>query len=342
MSLNIIVVDDTILNVVLLEEICKDEGHNVDSFTNPLEALESIKQKEYDLAFIDYMMPELNGIELIKQIKQIQPNVISVMITAADSQEVKLKALEAGASEFLSKPIDISEMMIRLKNMNKLIQAEKVLRDYNKKLQNEINLAIQKIQKGEYETLDVLSKVAEYRDEDTHNHTKRVAEYSKLIAKQSGLDEEMQDLIYYSSPLHDVGKVAIADAILLKPGKLTDEEFAVMKTHAQIGYEMLNEFENKYLKAGAIIALSHHEKFNGNGYPNGLKGDEIDIMGQIVAIADVFDALTSKRPYKEPWPLEKAFNLLKEEAGKHFNPFLVEVFLNQKSAIIEVKEKYKD
>ena len=342
MSLNIIVVDDTILNVVLLEEICKEEGHNVDSFTNPLEALESIKQKEYDLAFIDYMMPELNGIELIKQIKQIQPNVISVMITAADSQEVKLKALEAGASEFLSKPIDISEMMIRLKNMNKLIQAEKVLRDYNKKLQNEINLAIQKIQKGEYETLDVLSKVAEYRDEDTHNHTKRVAEYSKLIAKQSGLDEEMQDLIYYSSPLHDVGKVAIADAILLKPGKLTDEEFAVMKTHAQIGYEMLNEFENKYLKAGAIIALIHHEKFNGNGYPNGLKGDEIDIMGQIVAIADVFDALTSKRPYKEPWPLEKAFNLLKEEAGKHFNPFLVEVFLNQKSAIIEVKEKYKD
>ena len=342
MSLNIIVVDDTILNVVLLEEICKDEGHNVDSFTNPLEALESIKQKEYDLAFIDYMMPELNGIELIKQIKQIQPNLISVMITAADSQEVKLKALEAGASEFLSKPIDISEMMIRLKNMNKLIQAEKVLRDYNKKLQNEINLAIQKIQKGEYETLDVLSKVAEYRDEDTHNHTKRVAEYSKLIAKQAGLDEEMQDLIYHASPLHDVGKVAVADAILLKPGKLTDEEFAVMKTHAQIGYEMLNEFENKYLKAGAIIALSHHEKFNGNGYPNGLKGDEIDIMGQIVAIADVFDALTSKRPYKEPWPLEKAFNLLKEEAGKHFNPFLVEVFLNQKSAIIEVKEKYKD
>ena len=342
MSLNIIVVDDTILNVVLLEEICKEEGHNVDSFTNPLEALESIKQKEYDLAFIDYMMPELNGIELIKQIKQIQPNVISVMITAADSQEVKLKALEAGASEFLSKPIDISEMMIRLKNMNKLIQAEKVLRDYNKKLQNEINLAIQKIQKGEYETLDVLSKVAEYRDEDTHNHTKRVAEYSKLIAKQAGLDEEMQDLIYHASPLHDVGKVAVADAILLKPGKLTDEEFAVMKTHSQIGYEMLNEFENKYLKAGAIIALSHHEKFNGNGYPNGLKGDEIDIMGQIVAIADVFDALTSKRPYKEAWPLEKAFNLLKEEAGKHFNPFLVEVFLNQKSAIIEVKEKYKD
>jgi len=211
MSLNIIVVDDTILNVVLLEEICKDEGHNVDSFTNPLEALESIKQKEYDLAFIDYMMPELNGIELIKQIKQIQPNLISVMITAADSQEVKLKALEAGASEFLSKPIDISEMMIRLKNMNKLIQAEKVLRDYNKKLQNEINLAIQKIQKGEYETLDVLSKVAEYRDEDTHNHTKRVAEYSKLIAKQAGLDEEMQDLIYHASPLHDVGKVAVAD-----------------------------------------------------------------------------------------------------------------------------------
>jgi putative two-component system response regulator len=342
MKLDILIVDDTILNVVLLEEICKDEGHNVYSFTNPLEALESIKNKEYDLAFIDYMMPELNGIELIKEIQTIQPNLISVMITAADSQEVKLKALEAGANEFLIKPIDVSEMMIRLRNMSKLIEAEKVLKDYNKKLQSEIDLAIQKLQRGEYETLDVLSNVAEYRDEDTHNHTKRVALYSKLLAKEAGLDEETQDLIFYASPLHDVGKVGIPDAILLKPGRLSDEEFVVMRTHAKIGYEMLNGFENKYLKAGATIALTHHEKFDGSGYPNGLKGDEIDIMGQIVAIADVFDALTSKRPYKDAWPLERAFNLLKEESGKHFSPFLVNIFLNNKSGIMEIKEKYKD
>ena len=342
MKLNILIVDDTVLNIVLLEEICKEEGHNVFSFANPLEALESIKNNPYDLAFIDYMMPEMNGIELIKEIKKYQANIITVMITAADSQEVKLKALQAGANEFLIKPIDVSEMMIRLKNISKLIKAEKVLRDYNKQLQEEIQKAIQKIKKGEYETLDVLSNVAEYRDEDTHNHTKRVALYSKLLAKEAGFDEEMQDLIYHASPLHDVGKVGIPDNILLKPGKLTKEEFDIMKTHAKIGFDMLDGFENKYLKAGAVIALTHHEKFDGSGYPNGLKGDEIDILGQIVAIADVFDALTSKRPYKEPWPVEKAFNLLKEEAGKHFSPFLVNLFLNKKDEIIAIKDKYKD
>jgi putative two-component system response regulator len=342
MELNILIVDDNILNIVLLEEICKDEGHNIFSFQDPLKALESIKEIQYDLAFIDYMMPEINGIDFIKEIKKIQSNTICVMITADNSHELKLKALEAGANEFLTKPIDVSEMMIRLRNMSKLIAAEKVLRDYNKKLQSEIDLAIQKVIKGEYETLDVLSNVAEYRDEDTHNHTKRVALYSKLLAKEAGLDEEMQDLIYHASPLHDVGKVAIPDAILLKQGRLNDAEFTVMRTHAKIGYEMLSGFENKYLKAGATIALTHHEKFDGSGYPNGLKGDEIDIMGQIVAITDVFDALTSRRPYKEAWPVEKAFDLLKEESGRHFSPFLVDIFLHNKDEVLNIKAQYKD
>jgi response regulator RpfG family c-di-GMP phosphodiesterase len=342
MSLDILVVDDTIVNVLLLEEICKDEGHNVDSFSDPIEALDAIKNNNYDLAFIDYMMPDLNGIELIYQAKRLNPNLICVMITADNSKNVKLKALEAGASEFLTKPIDVSEMMIRLRNMAKLIEAEKVLRNYNDKLQHEVEIAIQKMVRGEYETLDVLSNVAEYRDEDTHNHTKRVALYSKLLAKEAGLDEQTQDLIYYASPLHDIGKIGIPDAILLKPGKLNEAEFSVMRTHAKIGFDMLDGFENKYLKAGAIIALTHHEKYDGSGYPNGLKGDEIDIMGQIVAITDVFDALTSRRPYKDAWPVEEAFALLKEEAGKHFSPKLVEIFLNNKEEILSIKEQYKD
>jgi len=288
------------------------------------------------------MMPDLNGIELIYQAKRLNPNLICVMITADNSKNVKLKALEAGASEFLTKPIDVSEMMIRLRNMAKLIEAEKVLRNYNDKLQHEVEIAIQKMVRGEYETLDVLSNVAEYRDEDTHNHTKRVALYSKLLAKEAGLDEQTQDLIYYASPLHDIGKIGIPDAILLKPGKLNEAEFSVMRTHAKIGFDMLDGFENKYLKAGAIIALTHHEKYDGSGYPNGLKGDEIDIMGQIVAITDVFDALTSRRPYKDAWPVEEAFALLKEEAGKHFSPKLVEIFLNNKEEILSIKEQYKD
>jgi response regulator RpfG family c-di-GMP phosphodiesterase len=342
MSLNILVIDDTEVNTILLEEVCKEEGHNVTSFLNPIEAYESVNENNYDVAFIDYMMPQMDGITLIKKIKDKNPNIICIMVTAANKTDVKLEALEAGASEFLSKPIDIPEIIVRLKNTSKFIEADKLVKNYNKELESDIKKATTKLIDSQYETLAVLSNVAEYRDEDTHNHTKRVSLYSKLIAKHAGLDEETQDILFYASPLHDIGKIGIKDGILLKPGKLTDEEFLEMRTHAKIGYDMLNGFDNKYLKAGAVIALTHHEKFDGSGYPNRLKGDEIDVLGQIVAIADVFDALTSKRPYKEPWPVEKAFKLLEDESGKHFNPFFIQIFLNMKEEVLKIHQNYSD
>jgi len=341
--MNILIVDDTEVNVVLLQEVCKKKGHHVTSFLNPLDAVESLQNNQYDVAFIDYMMPQMDGITLIEHIKKSDEETMCVMVTAANENEVKIKALEAGANEFLSKPIDISEIMIRLNNATKLIEANKLTKEYNKTLKSEVKEATKMLVDAQYESLAVLSTVAEYRDEDTHLHTKRVSHYSKLIAMHSGLDEETQDLIFYASSLHDIGKIGVPDGILLKPAKLTDDEFVIMKKHATIGDTMLKDFtQNKYLKAGATIALTHHEKFNGEGYPYGLKGDEIDIMGQIVAIADVFDALTSVRPYKNAWDTDKAFDFFKEESGKHFNPFFTQIFLNIKDEILEVYNTYKD
>ena len=342
MGLNILIVDDTELNIMLLEEVCIEQGYKTKSFLNPLDSLEHVEKEHFDVAFIDYMMPQMDGITLIKEITAKSPETLCVMVTASSDNLLKMEALEAGANEFLTKPIDVAEIIVRLKNMVKIIEAEKLLKDYNKELETDIKEATKQLIKSDYETLSVLSNVAEYRDEDTHNHTKRVSHYSKLIAQKVGLDEETQDLVFYASPLHDIGKIGIKDGILLKPGKLSEEEFKEMQKHATIGYNMLKDFNNKYLKIGAEIAYSHHEKFNGKGYPNGLKGDEINVLGQIVAIADVFDALTSKRPYKEAWSMEKAFKLIEDEAGEQFNPIFAQIFLASKDEILEIFNKYQD
>jgi response regulator RpfG family c-di-GMP phosphodiesterase len=294
------------------------------------------------MAFIDYMMPGMNGVELIKKIKEKDKDIICIMVTAANSNDVKLEALKVGVNEFLSKPIETAEIFVSIRNSEKIIESNKFPKNSSNKETKDIENSTKKSSNDQYETLAVLSKVAEYKDYP-YLHTKRIAFYSKLIAKKAGLDEELQDLLFYASPLHDIGKIGIPDNILLKSGKLTDEEFEIMKTHATIGYDMLKDFpDNKYLKAGAEIALTHHEKFNGKGYPYGLKGDEIDIKGQIVAIADVFDALTSIRPYKKAWSLEKAFNLIEEELGGHFNPYFGQMFLDNRDEVLEIYNKYKD
>jgi response regulator RpfG family c-di-GMP phosphodiesterase len=194
----------------------------------------------------------------------------------------------------------------------------------------------------EHEALQVLSKTAEYKDPETGSHISRVAHYSKLMAKGYGLDEDEQELIFYASPLHDIGKVGINDNVLLKPGKLTPEEFEIMKGHSQIGYEILKSSENPYLRAGAIIAHTHHEKFDGSGYPRGIKGDDIHIYGRITAIADVFDALTSERPYKKAWSFNDAAALIKNESGLHFDPELVTIFIDHIDTVREIYRTFSE
>jgi len=188
----------------------------------------------------------------------------------------------------------------------------------------------------------VLGKTAEYKDPETASHVTRVAHNSKLLAHQYGLDEDTAETIFYAAPFHDIGKVGIADDILLKPGKLTDSEFETMKTHSTIGGSILENVKSKYLKMGASIALYHHEKYNGTGYPEGLQAQQIPIEARIVAIADVFDALVSKRPYKKAWSFEEALTLLKEQSAKHFDPILVEIFTQNIDQIQVIYDKYQE
>ncbi len=328
MGFNIIAVDDQEFNLLVLEEMSAQIGFTVTSFIDPREALEYLRETSVDMMITDYMMPQIDGIELIERARVLQPDLISVMVTAvSDNNELKVRALEVGATDFLTKPINIAELQAKLKN---------------RELQRQVERATKALVEREHEALRVLSATAEYRDPETGSHIARVAHYSKMLARLCGLSLEEQDILFYASPLHDIGKVGISDAILLKPGKLTDDEFSTMKRHSMIGYEILRGAQNSYLEAGAVIAKTHHEKYDGSGYPLGSKGEEIHIYGRITAIADVFDALTSVRPYKKAWSFDEGIAFLEQNSGGHFDPILVEMFVAHQEEVRKIYEQFSE
>ena len=342
-NMRIISIDDNKTNLLIIESYAKILNLEIESFLNPKEALEASFEKEYDLVIVDYMMPEINGLEFIQSFRQNNQNTPIIMLTAVgDDMNLQIKALEYGANDFLSKPINAPAFKARIINMLKLRKSQLLLQDKALLLQDEVKLATIRLKESEYETLQMLGKTAEFKDPETNAHTQRVAYYCKLLARAYGLDENLQDIIFYASPFHDLGKIGIPDNILLKPGKLDDDEFSIMKNHAKIGYEILKGSKSKYLKAGGVIAYNHHEKYDGTGYPNGLKGESIPIFGRITAVADVFDALTSSRPYKKAWSLEEAFDFLIEEKSVHFDPKLVDLFLENKNEVINIHNKFKE
>ncbi|HEB11557.1 MAG TPA: response regulator [Spirochaetales bacterium] len=326
-DLQAIAVDDEEINVMLIESLAASINLKVKGFTDPLRALNYIKEQSVDLVFVDYKMPQMDGIELIRQTRAGNPDIPIVMITGVSGDDqLKIGAIEAGATEFLTKPINPSEFKARIRNLANLRIAQLLLRDRALLLEEEVKKATAGIIQQQHETLRVMGNAAEFKDTETAQHVMRVAGYSRLIATAIGDDKLNTELLYYAAPLHDIGKIGIPDSILLKPGKLTSEEFTVMKEHTTIGYKILDKASSPYLKMGATIAITHHEKYNGKGYPEGLRGADIPMTGRIVGIADVFDALTSVRPYKEAWPLQKAINLLVEEKGSQFDPQLVDLF----------------
>jgi len=342
-TLDILIVDDEMINVLILEEIVLELGHNAVTFESPLKALEYLTDHEPDIMLVDYMMPQMDGITFVTKSRELYPETIAVMITAAgDNTELKHRALKSGMTDFLLKPIDVIEVQLRINNLGELRHSRNLMKAYNNTLEEDIRRATATIRDGYHETLQVLSKVAEYKDPDTSNHVKRVAHFCRIIGKQMGLNQEEQEILFYAAPLHDVGKVSIKDSILLKPGKLTEDEFEEMKHHASKGFTMLEGVKNPYLKAGAEIALSHHERYDGKGYPHGIVGEDIPLYGRITSVADVFDALTSKRPYKEPWSIEKACNLLREESGKQFDPAVVEAFFMAMDEVIQIHKQFAD
>lgn len=341
-NLTVLIVDDEIVNTMLLKALIEEEFKNVHTYTDPLEALKAFKKNPSDIIIVDYNMPCMDGVEFIKKAKKANPDVLSIMVTANTNDDVMLNALSSGANDFITKPISIYAFQFRIKNMAYLQASHKLTKKFNETLAIRVDEATQALKKREYETLKVLSKAAEYKDPETGSHIARVSHYSKLIAKEIGLSQDEQNVLYYAAPLHDIGKIGIHDEILLKPGKLTPDEFEIMKTHSIKGVEILKCSESIFLQAGEIIAGAHHEKWDGTGYPKGLKGEEIPIYGRIVAVADVFDALTSIRPYKKAWSFTDAMELLKKESSKHFDPNIVKTFVSLESEVREIFEKFQE
>lgn len=344
--MRVYIIDDNDTNLFLLEKIVArvDETVAVETFLDSAQALERCAQQMPDMVLVDYMMPGMDGHDVIERIRRMpdSANIPIVMVTAVDEYDVRQKALKLGATDFIAKPIEPQETRARLTNLLALRQSHLKLEGRHKWLVDEVREAIKTIAAREEELIVKLSRAAEFRDPETGAHITRMAHYSQLTAKQLGMDADDCDLILHAAPMHDVGKLGTPDGILLKPARLDPAELVIMRQHSGIGYSILEGSSSKLIMLAADIALSHHEKFDGTGYPNGLKGDAIPLAARIVAVADVFDALTSERPYKQAWDLERARNFLVEHSGTHFDPLCVDAFLAAWEDILQVRERFAD
>ena len=341
----LLVVDDNATNLTLFRHLLqKLEGAEVDCFADPALALAWCVDHEADLILLDFMMPVMDGLECFPPPRWIpdRADVPVVMVTADTESDVRHRALELGAQDFLTKPVDKIELTARVRNLLALRKSRQQLANRASWLAEEVKKATAEIAAREKEAILRLSRAAEYRDPETGTHVLRMSNYTCLIAAQLGLSLAEQELLLEASPMHDIGKVGTPDHILLKPGRLTSEEFGIMKQHATIGYEILRDSVSLLLQCAAELALVHHEKYDGSGYPRGLAGAAIPLRGRIVAVADVFDALTSERPYKKAWTLEAAAYFLKSNSGSHFDPACVDAFLGAWPQGLEIRTRTHD
>lgn len=344
---NVLIIDDQSTGRTILEKVIQQISDNlhVSAFGNPEEALTWIDEHEPDLIITDYRMPEMNGVDFIRAVRQ-KPrceNVPIMMITVVSEKEVRYEALEAGATAFLTRPIDQIECRTSCRNLLKMHEQHLIIQDRADWLARQVEVATEQITEREKETILRLARAGEYRDEGTGNHIIRMAKYSRFIAEALGTFSKQDcDDLEYAAPMHDIGKIGIPDGILLKPGKLNEYEWDIMQTHTTIGHAILSDSQSRYMKIGAIIALNHHERFDGKGYPNGLKGKEIPLIARVVAVADVFDALVSARPYKQAWETKEAVAYIQHNAGSHFDPECVDAFMQKIDLIEQIKQDYAD
>jgi len=328
----VMIIDDQISSLNTLSSTIKNIDSNilVKPFQHVADALSEAKNSPPDLIITDYRMPVMNGIEFTKKLRRI-PNCQDIpimMITIMKEREILYEALENGVNDFLNKPFDRIEYKSKCKNLLLLAKHQSKLKKRSQSLTKTINASSEEILIREQETLDRLTKACAYKDCITGEHLKRIGRISYILALELGINESNADILKTASPLHDIGKIAIPDEILLKKGKLTEFEFEKMKTHTTIGYDILKDSPSPYLQTGALIALHHHEKYNGTGYPNRVAREKIPIEARIVAIADVFDSLTNSRPYKKAWPLNETLEYIKKEKGKHFDPSCVDALFS--------------
>jgi two-component system response regulator RpfG len=342
----VVIVDDRSTARSLLEGLARtlEPGVIVESFADPLEALAHMQLTIPDLIITDYRMPGMDGIEFTRRIRADQhlTDVPIIIVTVVEDRQIRYQALENGATDFLTRPIDPQECRARCLNLLALRRSQKMVSDRAHWLEEQVMQATREVRMREHETLMKLAKAGEYRDEETGNHIYRMSKYARLIAEELKLTAMECDEIEAAAPMHDIGKIGISDLILLKPGTHTPEERVIMRRHAVIGYEILSDSPSRYLQMGAVIALGHHERFDGSGYPQGLAGENIPLPARIVAVADVFDALTSKRPYKEAWTFQEALNHIQSESGKHFDPACVHAFERRIDAVAAIIRELGD
>lgn len=341
---SVLVVDDQSTSRTILSHVVKsiNAKTKIIEKNNPEEALEWATEHTADLVFVDYVMPEMNGVDFVRLLKTLPEyeSVPVIMITIKKDAETRYAALDAGVADFLSKPVDVYECTARCRNLLTMRQQNIALQNRGDLLESLVKAATKEIREREKETLMRLARAGEHKDYDTAMHLQRMSLYSRALAEAMGLSEEDAEIIELSAPLHDIGKIGIPDSILLKKGPLDSDELKLMRKHPLIGYEILQNSPSKYLQMGGEIALAHHERFDGTGYPYGLKGKSIPLAARIVAIADVLDALTSVRPYKEAWSIEKAFEYIDEESGKHFDPELVSVMLSIRKSVEKIRDEH--
>ncbi|CAG0948722.1 Cyclic di-GMP phosphodiesterase response regulator RpfG [Methylophilaceae bacterium] len=342
----VLVLDDQSTSRSILSQIVKSiHGEiQVHEEASPIAALNWAKSNIADLVMVDYSMPEMNGIEFIRSLRSLPDyaQIPTIMITVNTDLETRHIALESGVTDFLTKPVNRFECSARCKNLLTIRHQHQELVGRSRNLEEMVKLATSEILNREKETLMRLARVGEFKDANTAKHLVRMSIYSRMLAEAIGMSREEAELIELSAPLHDIGKIGIPDNILLKKGPLTEEESAIMRRHPQIGFDILQDSPSKYLQKGAEIAIGHHERYDGTGYPNALAGDAIPLAARIVAIADVFDALTSARPYKQAWSIDAAMQYLIDQSNSHFDPLLVKAMLSIRSAIEKVHATHID
>jgi len=338
----ILIVDDEENVRILVGRIVAGEGYAFETAAGADEALAKLAGEEYSLLISDINMPGHDGIYLLQAARRQYPDLAVIMVTAVDNRLTAKETLDLGAYGYVIKPFERNALVINIFNALRRRELEIASRHHSEELEGLVQQRTAELWQSRDETIQKLAKAAEFRDNETAQHTVRVGEYCFILARGMGLDDTYCERIRAAAPLHDVGKIGIPDQILLKPGRLTPEEFDVIKTHSEIGYRILGDSISEVLNLGGVISLSHHEKYNGKGYPNALAGEAIPLVGRIVAICDVFDALTSKRVYKEAMTVEQAVVVIKEERGQHFAPDLVDLFVANLAAMVAVRDKFSD
>jgi putative two-component system response regulator len=341
----VLIVDDQPPNVLLLTRLLETDGYrNVTGTSDPTQVRAMHQEDPFDLILLDIRMPKLDGFGVMQQLHEDTSDdyVPILVLTAQNDDATRLRALEEGAKDFVTKPFNQFEVKNRIRNMLEVRLLHNRVRNQNQILEQKVQERTRQIHDTRLEIIRRLGRAAEYRDNETGLHIIRMSTYSAQLARAMGLKPAHVELILNASPMHDIGKLGIPDSILLKPGRLDASEMSVMQTHSQIGADILAGHESTLMRSASRIALCHHEKWDGSGYPRGISGTDIPLEARIAAVADVFDALTSKRPYKEAWEEERAVAHMEKCSGSHFDPGVIEVFMKILPDIRATRERYAE